>query len=192
MAFVKTKIDAPADDADEFLFSSSEISDLVICKSPEKLQILLNSIAPGKQIHYVSDGDWSMHDLVMLLLKRYQPADLFITTYALREIPVRQLIMAAERKELVSVNMLIDYRAKSRTPEVFQLASMNINKIYLTNVHAKVTVLRAPGGSISIVGSANWTQNPRIECGVISTDISLANFHINWIEKVMSNAEIFG
>ena len=139
----------------------------------------------------MSDGDWSMHDLLMELVKQYQPAELYITTYALREFPVRQLIMAMDRKEISSVNMLLDYRAKARTPEVFQLASMNMNKIFLTSIHAKVTVMRSAKGSIAIVGSANWTQNPRIEAGVISLDDEVAKFHINWIEKIMDNAEIF-
>jgi hypothetical protein len=165
--------------------------DFVICKSPDKLKILLNKIAAGKSVHYVSNGDWSMHDLVMELLKKYNNAEVFITTYALREFPVRQLILAQEKGDIKSIKMLLDYRAKIRTPEVFQLASMNIGAIFLTSIHAKVTVIKSPVGHVSIVGSANWTQNPRIECGVISLNEELANFHINWIEKIMINAEIF-
>lgn len=192
MAFVKTeKIKASEAPETKFVFTSEEITEMVICKGPEKLQVLLNSIEKNKQIHYVSDGDWSMHDLVMCLLKKYYPADLYMSTYAIRETPIRQLIMAMERKELLSVQMLLDYRAKTRTPEVFQLASLNANKIFLTNVHAKVTVLRSAAGSITIVGSSNWTSNPRIEAGVVSLDDWVAEFHTNWMQKAMDNAEIF-
>lgn len=191
MALVTTKQVNDDESSLEPISATDFSNDFVVCKSPDKLKALLNALQEGKSVHYVSDGDWSMHDLVMELLKKYKPAELWITTYAIREFPVRQLVLAQERKELLCVKMLLDYRAKMRTPEVFQLANMNLNQICLTSIHAKVCVIRSAAGTMAIVGSANWTSNPRIECGVITTDPSIANFHINWIEKVMSNAEIF-
>lgn len=178
-------------DKNSFIYSTTKVSDFVICKSPDKLKLLLESLQPGKQTFYVSDGDWSMNDLVMELLKKYQPAEVYITTYALRELPVRQLILAQERHEIFSLKMLVDVRAQIRTPEVFQLAKLNATQIFLTSIHAKVTVIRSLAGCVSIVSSANWTQNPRIEAGVITLDNDVADFHINWIQKVMDNAEIF-
>ena len=130
--------------------------------------------------------------MIMELLKRYNPADLYISTYALRELSIRQIILAQDRKELLSVNMLLDYRAQVRIPEVFQLARMNMNKIHLTKIHAKVFILKSDKGCVSIVTSANLTSNPRIECGVVSMNNDLADFHINWMQKIMDNAEIFG
>ncbi len=190
MGFIEHK-SVKVETDDIFLHAVDLPDDFVICKSPDKLKILLDKIAAGKSVYYVSNGDWSMHDLVMELLKKYNNAEVFITTYALREFPVRQLILAQEKGDIKSIKMLLDYRAKIRTPEVFQLASMNIGAIFLTSIHAKVTVIKSPVGHVSIVGSANWTKNPRIECGVISLNEDLANFHINWIEKIMINAEIF-
>jgi hypothetical protein len=192
MALIKTgEIAKPVADDVDLIYTSDEITEMVICKSPDKLNRLLSSIQSGKTIYYVSDGDWSMHDLVMLLLKQYHTAELFFSSYALRELAVRQLIMAQERGEISSIRILLDYKAKVRTPEVYQLAQNNFNEIYLTNIHAKVTVLRSAAGSVTIVGSANWTTNPRIEAGTISLNKPLADFHINWMEKVMANAEIF-
>jgi len=139
----------------------------------------------------VSDGDWSMHDLVMELLKKYKPADLWITTYALRETYVRQILMAQDRGDLNKVKMVLDYRAKVRTPEVFQLAANNINQICLTAIHAKATILKTKDHYISIIGSANWTSNPRIEAGVVTMDKTIGKFNVDWIEKVMNDAEPF-
>lgn len=175
----------------DLLFGSDEEVDFVICKSPDKLKKLLDAIAVNKSVHYWSDGDWSMHDMIMELLKRYSPAELFISTYALRELSIRQIILAQDRKELLSVNMLLDYRAPVRIPEVMQLASMNVNKIGLTKVHAKVFILRSEKGSVSIITSANLTSNPRIECGVVSMNKELADFHISTMQKLIDNAEVF-
>jgi hypothetical protein len=169
----------------------SEASTTALCKSPEKLKEVLQALQAGLSVHYVSEGDWSMNDMVLEILKLTGPAELHFTTYAISELPIRQLILAQESGDLTSVHMLIDYRAKVRTPEVFQLASMNVNKFFLTSIHAKVTVIRNAGHCITIVSSANWTKNPRIEAGVITLDRSAGDFHIEWIEKSMSNAEIF-
>lgn len=191
MGFVTTKtIDTlPGDET--FIHASGQPEDFVICKSPDKLKLLLKKLSAEKQLHYISDGDWSTHDLIMELLKKLKPAELFLTTYAIREFSIRQLVMAIERKELLSVNMIADYRAKMRTPEVYQLASQNMNKICLHSIHAKVTILRSGAGCVTIVGSSNLTSNPRIEAGVITLDPAVAEFHINWISKIMDNAEIF-
>jgi hypothetical protein len=191
MALVKTTGIAAPSQSIGCVHSTDEHADFVICKEPSKLKAILSAIGSGKQTHFVSDGDWSMHDLVMELLKIYKPAELFLSTYALREYPVRQLVLALDKGDLLSVSMVLDYRAKVRTPEVFELANMNASKIFLTAIHAKVTVIRSTLGCVTIVGSQNWTTNPKIECGVISMDQQLAEFHINWLEKVMDNAEIF-
>lgn len=189
MALVKTGEIISADD--HLLHDEPELSHHVICKSPDKLLRLINSLKPGRLSHYVSDGDWSMHDLVTELLKKYQPAELYITTYAIREFPIRQLILAQDRKEITAINLLMDYRAKVRTPEVFHMANFNANRIGLTSIHAKVTVIKSPKGSVTIISSSNWTQNPRIEAGVITLDESSAQFHIDWITKKLDNGEIF-
>lgn len=191
MALVKTADIAISDMDINHCHASTDSQDFVVCKRPDKLEALLNALSPGLCVHYVSDGDWSMHDLVMELIKKYQPADVFITTYALREFPMRQLVLAQDRGDINKIFMLLDYRAKARTPEVFHLAAQNVNKIVMTSIHAKVSVIKSPSGCVSIVGSANWTQNPRIEAGVISLDTAIADFHIEWIEKVMNNGEIF-
>lgn len=191
MAFVTTGKIEQKITAGDFLHASGQPDDFVICKSPDKLKALLDKLAKDKQLHYVSDGDWSTHDMIMELLKIYKPAELFITTYAIREFSIRQLVMAIERKDLLSVHMIADYRAKMRTPEVYQLASQNMNKICLHSIHAKVTVLRSAAGCVTIIESSNLTSNPRIEAGVITLDTAAAAFHINWITKIMDNAEIF-
>lgn len=174
-----------------YFIGDDSVSDFVICKNPDKLKRLLSAIYQNKNVHYVSDGDWSMHDMLNELTKIYSKATLYITTYAIREFAIRQMITGLEDKRIEQVNMLLDYRAKTRTPEVYQLASMNLTKIFLTSIHAKVCIIKSPAGYISIVGSANWTQNPRVECGVISTEKNTALFHIEWIEKLMNNAELF-
>lgn len=191
MAIVETTKVTPVTTEADFLHIDDDAEDFVLCKNPDKLKRLIDAVEKGGLIHFVSDGDWSMHDLVIELLKKYAPAEIFFSTYALREFSVRQLITALEKKHLIGVNILIDAKARARTPQVIQLAEMNVNRIRLTSIHAKVCIIRSPKGYVSINASANWTTNPRIESGTISTNEKVALFHIDWMEKIMDNAEIF-
>jgi len=180
------------DHSDELdAISIPESAEFIICKSPGKLKILVDRIEEGKDLHYISSGDWSMHDLLAAVLNRFAPAKLYLSTYALREYSVRQLILGLDSGKLTEVNMLVDYRAQIRVPEVYQLAAHNATTIRLLSIHAKVMVLTGNGLSLTLVGSANWTNNPRVEAGVISLNKSAANFHINWMKKLIEHAEIF-
>ena len=179
------------EDIEEFMCSDEDMEDTIICKNPDKVKALVKAMTPGRIIHFVSKGDWSMHDLIVELLNNYYPAELFFTTYALRDLSVKQLINALSKKKLTGIHLLIDFKAKSSTPEVELLTRMNVNRICLTSIHAKVAVLRTANHYISINSSANWTINPRIESGTISMSEKVGKFHIEWMEKRFNNAEIF-
>lgn len=191
MALVTTVKNKETDNSPFFSVTEENCIDFIICKSPDRVKQLVAAVVPGKQIHFVSDGDWSNHDLIITLIQKFHPAELFITTYAIRDFPIKQLILAQERGEIVSIKLLIDSRAQIRSPEAYSLAAMNVNQIAQTSIHAKVTVMRSPVGCVTVVSSQNWTQNPKIEAGVITCSESIAFFHLSWIEKIMSNAEIF-
>lgn len=178
-------------EASEFLYEDAEALDFVLCKSPDKLKLLLEAIQSGKQIHFVCNGDWSLHDLLVELLKEYAPASIYLTTYSIKEFAVRQLINAIEKKQLIGVTLLLENRSTSRNDSLYQMAQENFCKIGLTSIHAKITVIESPKGFITINGSQNLTSNPRIETGVISTSEKLAKFHIDWIQKCIDNVEIF-
>lgn len=191
MALVKTNTAITGDECfNDFLHCSSNSGVPVICKSPAKLKMLIEAIKLNNCVQYVSDGDWSTNDLVMAIVNSYHPADLYLTTYAIRETPVRQLVTAKTDGLINKLIMLLDYRAKARTPEVYQLAEANAT-ILLTNIHAKVTVIVAGAEAFTIVGSSNWTCNPRIEAGVILRGLEIADFNINWINKILDGAELF-
>lgn len=192
MAIIETRqVNSSQQESLNTFITDIDQEDFVLCKSPDKLKRLIDAICPGKLIHFVSDGDWSMHDLVIELLKKHSPAELFMTTYALREFAVRQLLQCIEKKQLIGVNILIDTKSRTRTPSVVQLAEANINRISFTDIHAKVTIIKTADITISINCSANWTSNPRIESGTISCNPSIADFHIDWITQKMDHAELF-
>lgn len=166
-------------------------SDQIFVRNQDLLDTLFPGLPVSKDIHFISKGDWSTHDLVFHLMKFTSPSELYFTSYSLREYPVRLLLNALDAGMLTKVKCILDSKVKSRLPDVFHLAAHNFAEVKLTECHAKVTVIKNAEHSITIMGSANWTNNPRIEAGFVSMDKALADFHIDWMEKCMKNSNAF-
>ena len=160
-------------------------------KATQKVQEVIGEITMNETIPYVSMGEWSSHDLLFHILKQTGLANVYISTWSVSEDAVRQLIAKLKGSQIAKLFCVFDWRVKLRRPEAFELARFNIADIRLTTCHAKVTVIQNENWSIAIVGSANYTSNPRIEAGVISCDIHAANFHKKWILEELKNADPF-
>lgn len=152
---------------------------------------IVGKIEMGKTIHYVSISEWSMHDLLFHILKQTGPAEVFFATWSISEDALRKIIEKCETGEIYKVSAMFDWRIKVRRPKALQLANFNIADIRLTTCHAKTTVIKNKNWNIAIVGSANYTNNPRIESGVICCDNKIADFHYNWMKEESSGADPF-
>lgn len=189
--FTLADLDSKPSDFNSCSIWTERESDQIFVKNQDLLDVLFPGLPVSKDIHFISKGDWSTHDLVFHLMKFTGPSELYFTSYSLREYPVRLLLNALDAGMLTSVKCILDSKVKSRLPDVFHLAAHNFAEVKLTECHAKVTVIKNAEHSITIMGSANWTNNPRIEAGFVSMDKALADFHIDWMEKCMKNSNAF-
>ena len=152
---------------------------------------LVDGVLSGKDVHFISSGKWSLYDLLIALLPFCSPAVLYLSTYSLTEFSARILARNVSEGHLSAVHILLDKRAKVRYPEVYQLAGNISNRIRLMEVHAKVMVLQSADRIVTVVGSANWTENPRIEAGILTTNPEVGNFHKMWLDKAIEHGTVF-
>jgi len=145
-----------------------------ICAAPRQLQQIVDAVQPGIILPYFSPGAFSLHDLVVRLVKKFAPVQVSLATYALRELPSRQLIMCIKDGLIASLDMVLDYKAMVRAPEVVEFTKLNFTRVVLKPMHAKICVIEAAGISLVIVGSQNFTVNPKTEAGVIICDAAAA------------------
>ena len=146
----------------------------------------------GKEYPFCSGALWSTHDLIAWCLRQIGPASLTACTWSMAEHAATKLIALLEAGSLTSVAMLVDWRVQVRTPAAMPLARLHFSDIRVTTCHAKVWILRNEQWSISVVGSANFTNNPRIEAGHLSTLPAIASFHEEWIKAEIANSKPFG
>jgi len=161
---------------------------VAIGKANAKITQVFGTIVDGSSIHYVSLGDWSTHDLLFFLLEQTGPAKVYFTTWAISEYAIRQLYQFIEHGLILELKGIFDYRNGIRKPAELQFLQKITTDIKAAKCHAKVTVIENDNWGICVIGSANYTRNPRIEAGVLCCDKTVSAFHRDWILKELSNS----
>lgn len=139
----------------------------------------------GECISYMSNGNWSMYHLADFILSKIGPCKLYIATWSISEHSARMLCQWLETKRITALDGLFDFRSKNRHPAAFHLAKHSFSKVRVGLCHAKVTVFLNEKFAISVNGSPNWTENPRIESGVVLCSRITAEKHIKWISEMI-------
>lgn len=164
----------------------------ILSKAEIVLQETFPHIQKNTDYPYCSGGDWSTHDMIFHIIKHIGPAHLTACTWSVGEHVTHRLIDAMSKGEILTVNFLVDWRVSVRTPSFMAVAKQNFAKIRVSSCHAKAFVLQNEKWTVSCVGSANFTNNPRIEAGHISTNPVVGEFHKKWIQQEIDNAKPFG
>jgi hypothetical protein len=149
--------------------------------------IFPKQLSGGDQYHWVSLGGWSMYHLIAYVLETTGPAHLSFSTWAISEQSARSLVLWKENGQLLSINGILDVRARTRHEAAFHLISGHCNRLVLAHCHAKVTVLYNQSWHVTILGSANFTENPRIEAGIITSEPQIGQFHLQWINHALND-----
>ena len=152
-----------------------------------ELSEVIKLIAPGATIFWVSNGDWSMHELLLEILNITGPAVVHLSSYAMSETPARILAQLKSAGMMTKLFCVLDNRIDVRTAGSFQLMKSIADKLVLVDTHAKVTSVVNDKWKIAVVGSANYTENKRYESGVITLCSDAVEMQINWMQKALKD-----
>ncbi len=151
------------------------------------LKSVIQSIQPGNNIFWVSDGKWSMHELLLELLNITGAGDVFISSYAMSETPARILTQLKNSGIIKTLHCVLDNRVDVRSAGSHQLMMAMCNRLVLVKTHAKVTVIVNDQWKLAVIGSANYTENERYEAGVITLNNDAVDLQLRWMEKAFSD-----
>lgn len=148
-----------------------------------KIESVLQQVEPNACVHWVTEGDWSMHDLLIGLLMISGPATVYLSSYAFSEYPARIINDMKDRKMITKLYCLIDSRIDKRSASALTLVQNCSDKCKMVNTHAKVTLIISDTIELAVISSANYTTNRRYETGVIIAHPGVVNFHKKWMEN---------
>lgn len=162
---------------------SVELEDPIFL-SGDKLSVISQAIGNlnyHSTIFFMTDGAWSNIELLEYILNFTGPAALYFTTWSIASDTITRLHSWQEKGLILDSFVILDQGIRNRKPEILQQASAVFKNLKLTKCHAKVTVIKNERFSITLMGSANFTRNPRIETGMIIQSRALAEENIKWI-----------
>ncbi len=137
-------------------------------------------------------GDWSLHEMIALVLERVGVSRVWLTSWGISQEPLQSILQLKLSGQISQLNCLFDSRVKLECPQAFQLllAAENVN-VRLGKNHSKVVVLMNKEHAITIVSSANLTVNPRMETYVVLTHRNMAEACSTLIDLEMAGANPF-
>lgn len=153
----------------------------------EGIMDIINQVKAGHCVHYFTYGAWSLFELLIAATEITGPANIYLSTYAMNETSARAFAKLKDDRIVNEMYCIIDDRAEVRSAASLQLLRSLCNSWAMVRCHAKVTVLEGVKYSVVISGSANYTENKRLESGMIIADKAAAGFHKGWILKHIQN-----
>jgi hypothetical protein len=154
--------------------------------SGDNVMQLVESVQLHEHTHFYTDGAWNMHQLLIGLIGIAGKSDVYLSSFAMSETAVRALLGLQDVGLIKSLHCVIDNRVETRSAGSLQLLKSISNRIVLRACHAKVTIIEGEHLDLVILGSANYTENKRMEVGVITKSESVSRFHKEWICKILA------
>lgn len=151
--------------------------------SSEGLKDLMMSCRLQAHVQFVSNGEWNMHELLIALMELTGKAKVYISSYAMNETAVRTLSLLKENGLIKNLYCIVDNRSDVRSAGSLQVLRSISDFLCLAPCHAKVTVIDGEHEQITIIGSANYTENNRYEVGIVCKGEASVEFHKQWMIK---------
>jgi len=145
---------------------------------------------PGESVHIVSSGRHDYFSFVPLVLEHMTAeTDYFGSTWTMNRATCLELFDLFDAGKLKSIAMLTGLYFKQREPAVYATLVDGLadrgQRYRAAKNHAKVMLFSDGACNITIEGSANFTNNPRIEQNTVTNDPTLYAFHRKWMEELL-------
>jgi hypothetical protein len=147
----------------------------------------IGTIEQGKSIVFISAGSWALHDLLRYVLMQTGPADVDAFTWSISVPGATQIINLLESGQIREFSFIAHMMMKKWSAAATQMLKTHTKRLHLSHIHAKGFILRNENWQISCISSANYTNNPAIEGGIISTSPEVWEQNRKWIDAIHEN-----
>lgn len=147
----------------------------------------IGTLELGQTVHWVSAGTWAMHDLLAYVLSQTGAADVTCFTWAV-SVPGAQAVINLKDAGLIRrLDFIANYLMRKMCATAMALMQNHADKCVGACIHAKGFILANEKWRVSSIASANYSNNPTIEAGVISCAPNVYDMHRRWIDNVIAN-----
>lgn len=154
-----------------------------------KANFSLQQLDPGQTIHIWTGGKMHLHQVLESVLQHSGKAEAYLCSWSI-SVPAMKSLLRLHSSGLISaIQGVVDFRTRKDHPEAFDMAKDLFVKLRVHPCHAKVIVLMGERMNVSILGSANLTNNPKQERIVVSAVDSVAKWDLQYILEMLEKGE---
>lgn len=119
--------------------------------------------------------------------------EMYLATWTISKANIKRIKDALDSGKLKYLTFVFSSTLKAANPSLYANLMLNLKEysnvsLKEINSHAKTFSLTNGNDFITVSGSANWSENPRIENYLILNDKQLFNHHKEWMTE-LSNLE---
>lgn len=118
-----------------------------------------------------SEGEWSLHDLLHRLLSFTGPADVAIASFSISEEAIRCFFSEIESGKIKTLRCLLDYTMRSHKIDLMMFLEIVATDVRTSPNHSKIILIENDTWKVAVIGSANFTPNPRLEIACVFTTL---------------------
>lgn len=141
---------------------------------------------PGEVLFTLTAGQWSLLDLIRACLDATGPAAVRLSTWTTGVRDAENAAWLLTTGAMTSLQVFTDSGFPAREPDYTArvVALWGLDSIIVTETHAKVATIRAPGWTLAIESSMNLNRNPRYENATIAHVEAVADLYDGWFDDL--------
>lgn len=139
---------------------------------------LIGSIAPGDEIAGITNGQFSLVDVLRHVLTQTGPADVVLATWTMGVYDAEKAWSFVNDRLIRSIRVILDPSMFLRRPELASVLvkGFGVESFRAVNSHAKFCTVRGAELAVCIRSSMNLNENSRLESFDLSADDEMTRF----------------
>jgi len=134
-----------------------------------------------------TNGLSDVSSIFKTICKYHRPDEVYVATWVINRNNIDYLIdLKCNVKKMVISNRLKSLKRNDYNYLLSRFAEIEDEnkRLRICNTHAKTFSIKSGSNFFTIIGSGNWTENPRIETYIIHNDFEIFNFNKEWITEL--------
>lgn len=163
----------------------------IACSGVATAAQLIGPIGRGEEISGITNGQFSLIDIIEHVLDCIGPADVTISTWTMGVYDMEHAASFYQDGRIRSIRWLVDPSMFGRRPALAGslVKAFGSDSFRAVNTHAKFATLSNADWHIAIRSSMNLNRNERIESFDISEDQALHGFYSELVAQVFAKVD---
>ena len=150
---------------------------------------MIGAVCDGDEICGITNGQFSLVDIIEHLLSQTGPATICIATWTMGIYDADKAYSFVQDKRIKSIRFVLDPSMFLRRPELASVLVKGFgpDAFRAVNSHAKFATVRGDRLAVTVRSSMNLNENRRIESFDISVDPAITAFFEGLVERIWNS-----